>query len=112
MNGKILAALLLFCAVSAAAQTAEERGKKVIDDAIAALGGQKFLTMEDRIESGRVYTFYREQISSYSIAKDLHTLYKRSPGKDRRRPGRTGTSRRLGRTKIPLFCFVRMADGR
>src|SRR5580698_3236383 len=52
----------------------EVRGKKVIDDAVAALGGQKFLSMEDRIESGRAYSFYRDQISGLSIAK-IFTRY-------------------------------------
>ncbi len=61
----------------AAAQTVtsiEQRGKKVIDDAVAALGGQKFLSMEDRIESGRAYSFYRDKISGLSIAT-IYTRY-------------------------------------
>src|SRR5580692_10563680 len=64
-------AVLLLFSVLAAAQpltSIEVRGKKVIDDAVAALGGQKFLSMEDRIESGRAYSFYRDQISGLSIA--------------------------------------------
>ncbi len=52
----------------------EKRGKQVIDDAVAALGGQKFLSMEDRIESGRAYSFYRDQISGLSIAT-IYTRY-------------------------------------
>ncbi len=55
------------------AQT-DAKAKKVIDDAVAALGGEKFLTMEDRIESGRAYSFYREQLSGLSIAK-IYTRY-------------------------------------
>jgi hypothetical protein len=52
----------------------DAKSKKIIDDAIAALGGQKFLTMEDRIESGRAYSFYRDQLSGLSIAK-IYTRY-------------------------------------
>jgi hypothetical protein len=76
MNGSgRLAALLLVCATLSWAQTAaEKRGKKIIDDAIQALGGQNFLTMEDRIESGRAYSFYRDRLSGLSIAK-IYTRY-------------------------------------
>ena len=52
----------------------DARARKVIDDAVQALGGEKFLTMEDRIESGRAYSFYREQLSGLSIAK-IYTRY-------------------------------------
>jgi hypothetical protein len=71
-------ALVWFLALSPAlvfAQTpSEARGKKVIDDAIAALGGDRFLHMEDRIESGRAYSFYRQELSGLSIAK-IFTRY-------------------------------------
>lgn len=53
---------------------AEKRGKELIDQSIQALGGEKFLKMEDRVETGRAYSFYREQISGLSIAK-IYTRY-------------------------------------
>lgn len=53
---------------------AEIRGKKVIADAIDALGGGTFLAMTDRVESGRAYSYYRDQISGLSIAK-IYTRY-------------------------------------
>jgi hypothetical protein len=73
----VITALLM--AALAAGQTsaptsAEVRGKRVVDDAVKALGGEKFLQMEDRIESGRAYSFYREQLSGLSIAK-IYTAY-------------------------------------
>jgi hypothetical protein len=66
--------VLLVCAGASLGQSTEERGKKVIVDAVAALGGQKFLTMADRVESGRAYSFYRERLSGLSIAK-IYTRY-------------------------------------
>lgn len=67
--------IAVLIAASAFAQTpAEQRGKKLIDQAVEALGGDKFLKMEDRVESGRAYSFYREQISGLSIAK-IYTRY-------------------------------------
>ena len=65
---------LLLAALSAAETPAAARGKKVIDDAIEALGGQKFLTMQDRIEKGRAYSFFHEQVSGLSVAK-IYTRY-------------------------------------
>jgi hypothetical protein len=65
---------LLLAALSAAETPAAARGKKVIDDAIAALGGDKFLQMQDRVESGRAYSFYRDRLSGLSIAK-IYTRY-------------------------------------
>jgi hypothetical protein len=57
-----------------AAETHEERGKRVVNEALAALGGDAFLHMQDRIESGRAYSFYGQQISGLSIAK-IYTRY-------------------------------------
>jgi hypothetical protein len=75
--------VLLAAATLASAQGIEARGKKVIDDAIAALGGQKFLAMQDRIETGRAYSFFHDQLSGLSVAK-IYTRYIPVP------PDRTG----------------------
>lgn len=56
------------------AETAEQRGKRVIDEAITALGGDHFLAMRNRVESGRAYSFFREQLRGLSIAK-IYTEY-------------------------------------
>jgi hypothetical protein len=53
---------------------AEKRGKELIDQAVQALGGENFLNMQDRIETGRAYSYYRDQISGLSIAK-IYTRY-------------------------------------
>jgi hypothetical protein len=65
---------LLLAVFSTAETPAAARGKKIIDDAIAALGGDKFLQMQDRVESGRAYSFYRDKLSGLSIAK-IFTRY-------------------------------------
>jgi hypothetical protein len=69
--------LLVAVAVSGA-DTSAERGKRVIDQAVAALGGDRFLNMQDRVESGRAYSFYREQLSGLSFAK-IYTRYLTRP---------------------------------
>ncbi len=65
---------LLLCAAALAQSPAEQRGKQLIDQAVQALGGEKFLKMADRTESGRAYNFYRDQISALSIAR-FYTRY-------------------------------------
>ena len=66
--------LLLACAAAGMAQPADQRARRVVDNAVAALGGEKFLAMADRTESGRAYSFYREELSGLSIAK-IYTRY-------------------------------------
>ena len=87
----VIAFWIATCAVAPAAfsQTTagDKRAKQVIDDAIAALGGDRFLNMEDRTESGRAYSFYNDRLSGLSIAK----IYTR----DRK-------STRLNSSHIPL----------
>jgi hypothetical protein len=57
-----------------AAETAQERGKRVVQEALAALGGDAFLKMEDRVEAGRAYSFYRGELAGLSTAK-IYTRY-------------------------------------
>jgi hypothetical protein len=63
------------------AETRDARGKRVVYEALQALGGDAFLHMNDRVETGRAYSFYRLQISGLDIA----TIYTRyvapAPGK-------------------------------
>jgi len=74
MLKRALILLGLVAAMAAAETPAGTKGKKVVDDAIAALGGDNFLQMQDRIESGRAYSFYRDNLSGLSIAK-IYTRY-------------------------------------
>src|SRR5215471_21391427 len=70
------AIVLLFAlgALTAAQAPSGSKAKKIVDDAVAALGGDKFLNMEDRIESGRAYSFYRESLAGLSVAT-IYTRY-------------------------------------
>jgi hypothetical protein len=51
------------------AETSTERGKRIVDECVAALGGQKFLAVQDIVQSGRAYSFYRENLSGLTIAR-------------------------------------------
>ena len=65
--------LLLF-AVHAEETAIQQRGRKVVESALDALGGQKFLTMTDRVEMGRLYSFYHQKVSGAARAT-LYTRY-------------------------------------
>jgi len=74
--------LLLACAaLTTAAETAQERGRRVVHEALQALGGKQYLAMEDRVESGRAYSFYREQLEGLTIAKIYTRYLTPDPGK-------------------------------
>jgi hypothetical protein len=65
---------VLAASPSLSAETNLEKGKRIVNEALAALGGDKFLAMKDRTESGRAYSFYRERLTGLSIAK-IYTRY-------------------------------------
>jgi len=75
---RLLACASLLGAGLICAETKQERGKRIVDEAVAALGGEKFLGMRDRVESGRAYSFYRDRLTGLSIAK-IYTRYLDTP---------------------------------
>ena len=56
-------------AVCLNAETMLERGKRVVNECLDALGGDRFLSMQNREVAGRAYSFYREKLSGLSVAK-------------------------------------------
>lgn len=68
------AALALLPAGARAAETAPERGKRVIDRCIQALGGDAFRQLPGHLQTGSAYHFYNDQISGLSPAK-IYTKY-------------------------------------
>lgn len=72
---KAAAVALIACLSALKAQSLNDpRAKKAVEDAVTALGGERFLHMQDRVESGRAYSFYRDKISGLSIAT-FYTQY-------------------------------------
>jgi len=68
-----LAVAILSCA-PAGAQTDPNKGRQVLDQALAALGGARFLHMQNRIESGRIYSFFHDRLSGLDVAT-IYTEY-------------------------------------
>ena len=68
-------AIAACCAAGASAQeTQQERGRRVVNEALKAMGGPAFLHMQDRVESGRAYSFYNKQLSGLEVAS-IYTRY-------------------------------------
>jgi len=61
-----------------AAETRAERGARVVQQALAALGGDAFLNMRDRVESGRAYSFYRARLAGLARMK-IYSRYLTRP---------------------------------
>lgn len=53
----------------------DSTARRIVSEAIQALGGERFTSFRDRIETGRAYSFYRERMSGLAVA----TLYTRNP---------------------------------
>lgn len=71
---------LLFGAVPAIVwgQERQARGKQIVEEALKALGGERYMGMRDRLEAGRVYSFYRDRLSGLSKAR-IFTRYLTRP---------------------------------
>lgn len=74
----VVAASLFGPADSHAAQSRQERGAELIQQTLAALGGDKFLNVKDRVEEGRAYSFYRESLSGLARAR-IYSRYLTRP---------------------------------
>ena len=75
MSWRVVAVGLLAGGVFLAqAETKPERGKRIVNECLEALGGDRFLSMQSRAEEGRAYSFYREELNGLSIAS-IYTRY-------------------------------------
>jgi hypothetical protein len=66
--------LILLYAGILTGQTTTDKGKQLFDQAIRALGGDRFLHMQNRVATGRLYSFFREELSGLAIAT-IYTEY-------------------------------------
>ena len=77
--------IIIFLALTAGllgtAQDTANKGKDIFDRSLAALGGDKFLNMHYRQASGRIYSFFRDELSGLDVAK-IYTEYLDSAPKE------------------------------
>jgi hypothetical protein len=71
MFKRFLPQVLLFAVAAAClnAQPSDQKGREVLGKVIAALGGDKFLQMQNRVASGRIYGFFHDQLSGLDLAQ-------------------------------------------
>jgi len=84
--------------VGARAETSQQKGKRVVDEAVAALGGQAFLNMQNRVETGRIYSSYNDKVNGMAT-EALYTNY--LPRPDPPMPGFLGVRVRDARGRKP-----------
>lgn len=70
--------LLVACSAVVWGQNDPVRGRKIVDEAVVALGGDAFHRMQDRMEQGRGYSFYRERLAGLSRTT-IYTRYLTRP---------------------------------
>jgi hypothetical protein len=97
-----LVALLLASWSVLSGGSTEDQGKQVVAEALEALGGQKFLNMHSRTSSGRVYSFFRDEMNALEVAH-TYTEYSGPPEK-----GALGVRERqfLGKKQDYSFLFL------
>jgi hypothetical protein len=57
------------------------KGRQVLDQALAAMGGDRYLHLQNRIASGRIYAFFRDQLSGLDLAKVVVDYASEAPPK-------------------------------
>jgi len=68
--------LAVVFAFALSAQTAPpNKGKQVVDQAVKALGGERFLNMHTRRTNARIYSFFHDEMSGYDVAT-IYTEYR------------------------------------
>lgn len=70
--------LILMSALLLPAETRQEKGRRIVDEALKTLGGDAFLKVKTRTEAGRAYSFYRDQLTGLAVAK-VFTKYLDAP---------------------------------
>jgi hypothetical protein len=103
------AALLVagIAGMGARAETNLQRGKRVVDEALAALGGQAFLNMQNRVETGRIFSSYNDKVSGMAVDA-LYTTY--LPRPDPPEPGFLGVRVRDARGRKPEDLVLKKQD--
>ena len=62
------------------AETNLEKGKRIVLESLEALGGKAFQSVQDRTETGRAYSFYRERLTGLAVARIMTKYETPKPG--------------------------------
>ncbi len=75
---RTLGLTLVFVLAAQAQQNTSDKGKELAGRVVAALGGDRFVNMRYRLTTGRIYSFFHDQMSGYDVAK-IYTEYLPQP---------------------------------
>jgi len=73
-SGTAVGSVFLALCLSLHAESPQERGKRIVNECLDALGGQQFMNVQSREVAGRVYSFYREKLSGLDFA-NIYTRF-------------------------------------
>ena len=71
MRARIVLALVVATVAARAETQAQRKGKELLAQCLEALGGEAFLKMRDRVQTGRAYQFYQEQLRGLAVVTYL-----------------------------------------
>jgi hypothetical protein len=97
--------LIVLSAALLSGETQQEKGKRVVNEALIALGGENFRNVRTRVETGRVYSFYRERLTGLSIAK-IYTRYDNNPGAAKREGLQVREREAFGKKEDSIVLFL------
>jgi hypothetical protein len=98
----------LLCLAPLSADTLQDEGRRLIRQCLAAVGGDAFLQMRDKVSRGRAYQFYDSRLSGLSIVT-IYTKYDPKPSSPE--PGWIGIRERRDYGKNADYSFL-FADGK
>src|SRR5580700_362064 len=89
------------------AETSLQKGKRIVEEALAALGGPAYLNMQNRVETGRIYSSYNDTVSGMAVDA-LYTTYLPLPNP--LTPGFLGVRVRDARGRKPEDIAIKKQD--
>jgi hypothetical protein len=63
----VISLLVLSGWLCSKAETPANKGKQIVDQALAAMGGDRFLNMKNRVAKGRIYSFFHDELSGLDV---------------------------------------------
>jgi hypothetical protein len=80
------------------------KGRQVVDQAIAALGGERFLHMHSRVASGRIYSFFHDEMNGYDVTTIYTEYLDNKPSKGLW----CASASCLARSRTTRICFLKI----
>src|SRR5450432_3141579 len=70
----VVLSVLAVTALQAQTPAPPNKGQQIVDQCVRALGGDRFLNMQTRHVTARIYGFFHDQMNGYDVA-NFYTQY-------------------------------------